>query len=194
VIATSRESSARQRVLATASALFYAEGIHAVGIDRIIAEAGVAKATFYHHFPAKDQLIRAYLDGEYQRQRTALETARQDAAGPHAALLGIFELLVDNAANPRFRGCPFTNAAAEYPDPTHPIRRTIADYRRWNRGLFSELLADAGHPEPDATATMLMMIRDGIVAGGSLDDPQPLGPYVRAAVTRILDAATRVGG
>ncbi|MEQ4304441.1 helix-turn-helix domain-containing protein [Plantactinospora sp. B6F1] len=189
MIVRSRESSARRRVLETASALFYAEGIHTVGIDRIIAEAGVAKATFYHHFPAKDELVRAYLEAEYQRQRAALEAVRQDATGPREALLDIFDLLVRNAANPQFRGCPFTNAAAEYPDPTHPVRRTIADYRRWNRGLFRDLLAEAGHPESESTAAMLMMLRDGIVVGGDLDAPGPLHPHAREAVGRIMDSA-----
>jgi AcrR family transcriptional regulator len=173
--------------MVVATALFYAEGIHAVGIDRIIAEASVAKATFYHHFAGKDELVRAYLVEEYQRQRTALEATHRAAAGPRAALLAIFELLVDNSANPQFRGCPFTNAAAEYPDPHHPVRRTIADYRRWNRGLFRDLLAEAGHPDPDGTATMLMAIRDGIVVGGSLDDPATLQPHVISTVTRLLD-------
>jgi AcrR family transcriptional regulator len=187
VVATSRESSARSRVLKTASALFYADGVHAVGIDRIIAEAGVAKATFYHHFPAKDELVRAYLDEEYRRQRTALEAVRQEARGPREALLGIFDLLVRNAAHPQFRGCPFTNAAAEYPDPAHPVRRTIADYRRWNRGFFRDLLAEAGHPHPDSAATMVMMLRDGVVVGGDLDDPSILHPHARDAVARILD-------
>jgi AcrR family transcriptional regulator len=188
VIVKSPEGTARHRVLATASALFYAEGVHAVGIDRIIAEAGVAKATFYHHFPAKDGLVRAYLDAEYQRQRIALEEVRQAAPGPRQALLGIFELLGENAMNPRFRGCPFTNAAAEYPDASHPVRQTIADYRRWNRKLFRDLLAEAGHPTPDSTATMLMMLRDGIVIGGDLDDPQMLRRQIGDAVTRIMDA------
>ena len=123
--------------MAVASALFYAEGIRAVGIDRVIAEAGVAKATFYHHFASKDELVRGYLVEEYQRQRDALTGVHRPATSPRQALLDIFELLVDNAAHPRFRGCPFTNAAAEYPDPEHPVRRTITDYRRWNRGLFA---------------------------------------------------------
>ena len=180
-------TSARDRVLGTASALFYREGVHAVGIDRIIAEAGVAKATFYHHFPAKDELVRAYLVAEYGRQRTALEAVVAGAPGPREALLAIFDLLVSNAADPQFRGCPFTNAAAEYPDPNHPVRRTIADYRRWNRGLFRALLAEAGHPAPEGTATMLMMLRDGVVGGGSLDEPGTLDPHAREAVARILD-------
>ncbi|WP_426503370.1 TetR/AcrR family transcriptional regulator [Dactylosporangium sp. McL0621] len=178
---------ARDRLMAVATALFYAEGIHAVGIDRIIAGAGVAKATFYHHFASKDELVRGYLVEEYQRQRNALEAVHRAAAGPREALLGIFELLVDNAAHPRFRGCPFTNAAAEYPDPDHPVRRTIADYRSWNRGLFRDLLAASAHPDPDGTATILMAIRDGIVVGGALDDPAALPLQVRATVTRLTD-------
>ncbi|MER7283619.1 TetR/AcrR family transcriptional regulator [Dactylosporangium sp. NPDC000244] len=182
------QKPARERLMTVATALFYAEGIHAVGIDRIIAEAGVAKATFYHHFASKDELVRGYLVEEYQRQADALTAVHRAAEGARAALLAIFELLVDNAAHPSFRGCPFTNAAAEYPDPGHPVRRTIADYRRWNRDLFRELLAETGHRDPDGTATMLMAIRDGIVIGGSLDDPAALQPHVRATVTRMIDA------
>jgi AcrR family transcriptional regulator len=189
VTVAARSRSARERLMSVATALFYAEGIHAVGIDRIIAEAAVAKATFYHHFPSKDELVRAYLVEEYQRQRDALEAVRRATPDPRAALLGMFDLLLDNAVRPRFRGCPFTNAAVEYPDPAHPVRRTIADYRRWNRELYRTLLASADHPDPDGTATVLMAIRDGIVAGGSLDDPAVLEPYVRSTVTRLLDAS-----
>lgn len=174
--------------MAVATALFYSEGIRAVGIDRIIAEAGVAKATFYHHFASKDELVRRYLVEEYERQRDALTAVQRAAAGPREALRGIFDLLVENAAHPRFRGCPFTNAAAEYPDPAHPVRQTISAYRRWNRNLFRDLLQDAGHPDPDGTATILMAIRDGIVIGGSLDDPAALQPHVRLTVTHLLDA------
>jgi AcrR family transcriptional regulator len=183
------ESPARRRVLDTATALFYAEGVHRVGIDRIIAESGVAKATFYHHFPAKDELVRAYLEAEFRRQRTALDALREAAtAGPREVLLKIMDYLGENGAGPGFRGCPFTNAAAEYPDPAHPVRRTIADYRRWKQSLFRDLLVEAGHPDPERTATILMMIRDGIVVGSDLDDPAALRSVIRDAVTRVMDA------
>ncbi|REF00725.1 TetR/AcrR family transcriptional regulator [Thermomonospora umbrina] len=184
------DTPARRRVLDTASALFYAEGVHTVGIDRIIAEAGVAKATFYHHFPAKDQLVRAYLEAEYERQRTAIEGIRAAAANAREALFDIFGALGANGAGPGFRGCPFTNAAAEYPSPAHPVRQTIANYRRWNHGLFHDILTAAGDPTPERTATMLMMLRDGIVVGSDLDDPNTLRPVIKDAVTRILDRAT----
>ncbi|WP_202638195.1 TetR/AcrR family transcriptional regulator [Bailinhaonella thermotolerans] len=187
------ESPARRRILDTAAALFYAEGVHAVGIDRIIAEAAVAKATFYHHFPAKDELVRAYLEREFERQRGALEAVRAASGGPREALLAIFDALAANGAAAGFRGCPFTNAAAEYPDPAHPVRRTIAAYRDWNRGLFQELCAGAGDPAPGRTAVLLMMIRDGIVVGSDLDDPGSLGPVVRDAVNRVLSGGETPG-
>lgn len=180
-----RDGSARTRILDTATRLFYAEGVHTVGIDRIIAEAGVAKATFYHHFPAKDELVRAYLTAEYQRQRDAVEAIRA-SVGPRTALVKIFDSLGESGASATFRGCPFTNAAAEYPDPAHPVRQTIADYRRWSRGLFRDLLAAAGDPEAGRTATILMMIRDGIVVGSDLDDAEELRPAIREAVDRVL--------
>ncbi|MFF7251521.1 TetR/AcrR family transcriptional regulator [Embleya sp. NPDC008237] len=183
------ETPARRRILETASTLFYAEGVRSVGIDRIIAEARVAKATFYHHFPAKDQLVRAYLEAEYERQRTAVEAVRTAAANARQALFDIFGFLGENGAGPGFRGCPFTNAAAEYPDPAHPVRQTTAEYRRWNHTLFHDILTTIGNPTPHATATMLMMLRDGIVVGSDLDDPDTVRPVIDNTVTRILDQA-----
>jgi AcrR family transcriptional regulator len=183
-----REGSARARILGTATRLFYTEGVHAVGIDRIIAEATVAKATFYHHFPAKDELVRAYLEAEYQRQRQVVEALRASAK-PRTALVKIFEGLGETGAGATFRGCPFTNAAAEYPDPTHPVRRTIAEYRLWSRGLFRDLVAAAGYADAERTATILMMIRDGIVVGSDLDDPDALRAAIPEAIDRILPPA-----
>ncbi len=150
-------------------------------------EASVAKATFYHHFPAKDQLVRAYLETEYRRQRTTLNGVRAAAPNAREALFDIFGFLGENGAGQGFRGCPFTNAAAEYPDPAHPVRQTIADYRRWHHDLFRDLLTEAGDPDPARSATMLMMLRDGIVVGSDLDDPNALRPLITDAVTRVLD-------
>src|SRR5690349_10843631 len=90
---------ARRRVLDTASSLFYAEGIHAVGIDRVIAEAGVAKATFYHHFPSKDELVRAYL----QEQSDLVKQATVPVGDTHAErILSVFDALGDFTCGPGF--------------------------------------------------------------------------------------------
>ncbi|WP_214408961.1 TetR/AcrR family transcriptional regulator [Sphaerisporangium fuscum] len=185
--ATPRKSAAWSRILETATRLFYAEGVHTVGIDRIIAEAGVAKATFYHHFPSKDDLVRAYIVEQSRRQREIAE--RTPAAGPRETLLAAFDRLCRFGAEPTYRGCPFINAAAEYPDPVHPVRQAIGDHRNWCRELFHDLLVADGHPDPGRTAEILVLLKDGLAVGLDLDDPESLRYAVVEAATRVLDAA-----
>src|SRR6185369_7251640 len=114
-------SEARQRILETADRLFYQEGIRAVGIDRIIAEAAVAKMSLYNHFPSKDDLILAVL--EYREGnvlkffRSSMERHANKAKNQ---LRAFFAALKDFFESPGFRGCPFQNAAVELADPTHP--------------------------------------------------------------------------
>jgi AcrR family transcriptional regulator len=175
---------ARQRILDTASPLFYAEGIRAVGVDRIIATAAVAKATFYHHFPAKDDLVAAYLQAQIDQQRAAIATLPDGP--PQQRLRLIFRKMAEIGSSPRFRGCPFINAAAEHPDPAHPVRVVIDSYRTWFHGMLLEQLVKAEHPSPEQTAGLLMILRDGLAVRGQLDDPSTLNSTVDAAVDRLL--------
>lgn len=172
------------RVLDAATRLFYAEGVHAVGVDRIIAEAGVAKATFYHHFRTKDDLVAAYVTDQCRRQQRA--AAALAGGPPRATLLAVYDYIGEAGAGPGYRGCPFINAAAEYPDPDHPVRRAVAEYRRWFRGLVRDLLAADGHPDAERTADILLVLRDGLVVGNDLDDAAALRKLTRDAVERVL--------
>jgi AcrR family transcriptional regulator len=183
-----RESPARRRVLTTARTLFYAEGVRRVGIDRIIAEAGVAKATFYHHFPTKDDLVCAYLEEQSRSERTLTERIDAAQTGPTAKILALFDVISEIGCGPGFNGCPFINAAAEYPDPGHPVQRVIAQHRRWFRGLLYDLLTEARHPDAKRTAAMLAILRDGLVVGSDLDDPAEIRDLTRAAVQRVLES------
>ncbi|MER7176607.1 TetR/AcrR family transcriptional regulator [Streptomyces mesophilus] len=185
--ANNPKSPARSRVLDTATRLFYAEGVHTVGIDRIIAEAGVAKATFYHHFPAKDTLVKAYIEEQTRQQQAAVDELTAD--GPREKLLAVFDRMGQIGALADFRGCPFINAAAEYPDPAHPVRQAIEEYRSWFRTLMRDLLTDAGDADPVRTADLLMLIRDGLAVACDLDDPAAPRPVVRDAVLRVLGEA-----
>ncbi|MEV0387199.1 TetR/AcrR family transcriptional regulator [Nonomuraea sp. NPDC050643] len=179
-----RSSPARDRVLQTAARLFYREGVHTVGIDRIIAEAGVAKATFYHHFPSKDDLVRAYVTEQGALQRAAV--AAMPEGSPRERLMAIFAFMTEFGAGPAYRGCPFVNTAAEYPDPAHPVRQAIAEHRRWTRDLYRDLLAGDGHPDAERTADILLLLRDGLVVGFDLDDPATVGTAVQEALSRVL--------
>lgn len=177
-------SEARSRVLDTARRLFYAEGIHTVGIDRIIGEANVAKATFYHHFKAKDDLVVAYLTQEYERQSAMMDEV-EGSGMPR--IEEIFAMLADLSCGPGFRGCPFLNAAAEFPDASHPVRTVVANYRAWWRELMRSLLIEAGHDDPAAGADYLLLIRDGVAVAGGIDTAPAVHSTVRTALAHIIE-------
>ncbi|RZS41290.1 TetR family transcriptional regulator [Herbihabitans rhizosphaerae] len=179
-----RRSEPRERLLATAARLFYAEGIHAVGVDRLAAEAGVTKATFYRHFPTKDDLVLAYIRAEDATIRGKIAGARELPAGE--AIGAIFAGLAANACRPGFRGCPFINAAAEYPDAAHPVRRAIHEHRTWLRDTLAEILTAQGHPAPDVTARELTLLHDGALVAGYLADPRDVRETLHHAVQRIV--------
>jgi AcrR family transcriptional regulator len=181
-----RESTARRRLLGTASRLFYAEGIHAVGIDRIIAEAGIAKATFYNHFASKDELVRAYIQAQDQSGRDAVLLLPQQP--PRVMIFAILDRIGEAALQPDYRGCPFMNATAEYPDPAHPVREAIDEHRQWYHDLIRGLLVADGHTNPDRTAEILVILSDGLLSSGYVDDPTELRELTREAVTRVLDS------
>lgn len=166
---TAPVSSTRQRILDTAFRLFYAHGIRAVGVDRIIAESEVAKATFYKHFPAKDNLVLAYLD-KVDEIWTGQLVAAALAAGPKPAdqLVGMFDALGSACRREGYRGCAFINAAAENEASTPIHDRTLAHkdaVRAWVRSLAE----GAGAADPEALARALTLLLDGGLASGSVD-------------------------
>ena len=175
---------ARRRLLDTATRLFYAEGIRAVGIDRIIAEAGVAKATFYNHFPSKDDLVVAYLEEQDRFGRTAVAALPKQS--PREMIAAVLGRIGEAAVGGGYRGCPFLNAAAEYPDASSPVRRAVDARRVWYHGVLRDLLAADGDPAPDVTASLLVALSDGLLEIAYLDDPGTVPGLVREALTRLL--------
>jgi AcrR family transcriptional regulator len=176
---TRRASAARERLLRTASELFYAEGIRAVGVDRVVEVAGVTRATFYRHFPSKDDLVVAYLRAVHDAVR---ELADAEPGEPR--LRQVIGSMGETLCAPGFRGCSFINAAAEFADPDSPVHRAVADYRSWLTGVFVADLAAVGHPDPPAAAAHLMMLRDGAMVAGYLADAR----VARETLGRGLDA------
>lgn len=189
-----RRSRARERLLEKASEVFYAEGVHAVGVDRLIAEAGVTKATFYRHFPAKEDLVLAYLRGRDAEIRSRAEGALRTSARPREALAALVAGLADEVCATGFRGCPFINAAAEYPDPHHPVRRAVADHREWFRDALVSLMRAEGHPAPDRAAATLVLLRDGAMVGGYLDGDAVRDTLTHAVAALLGPAAARDTG
>jgi AcrR family transcriptional regulator len=177
-------SPARRRLLDTATRLFYAEGIRAVGIDRIIAEAGVAKATFYKHFPSKDELVVAYIEEQDRLGRAGVAALPKQP--PREMIAAIMGRISDAVIAGGWRGCPFLNAAAEYPDPTSPVRQAIDARRVWYHDSLRDLLAADGDPDPSVTASLLVALSDGLLESAYLDDPESVPALVREALARLL--------
>jgi len=167
-----RPSEARLRLLGTATRIFYAEGIHSVGVDRLIAEAKITRATFYRHFPSKEDLVLAYLREVHQLDRAGVDAAI--TANPVAtdALLAIAGSIVQGIRSPGFRGCAFLNAAAEYPGSDHAVNQEIIAHRQWFLDTLTTLMAQVHAPTADRAARHFVMLRDGAMAAGCLFDPE----------------------
>jgi AcrR family transcriptional regulator len=184
-----QRAPAKGRILDTANLLFYEVGIHSVGVDRIIGQSSVTKATFYKHYRAKDNLIVDYISSRHHVVRAESDAIIAAAATPAAALLGIVDAAIAEINTPGFRGCPFINAAAEYPDSSHPVRHIISEHREWFVETLENLLKDAGHPFPGDAADELLLARDGAMAGGYAGDSIAVTAAFERAARRVLSAA-----
>jgi len=186
-----RPSAARERILGAATRLFYARGMRAVGVDSIIAESQVAKATFYKHFPSKDDLVTAYLDRVDAAWSGQLHAAAE-AAGPEPAdqLAGFFDALATACRTEGYRGCGFINSAAESQPGTAAHERTVA-HKRAIRNWVRDLAVEAGANDADELATALTLLLDGALSAGALD-PDPRAVDVAHATARhLVDEACR---
>jgi AcrR family transcriptional regulator len=181
------DASVRERIMSTACRLFYDEGIQAVGIQRLIDEAGIAKASLYAHFPSKDDVVAAYLErkgGEWRAEvQKHLDNPRLSA---RAKILKIFDITVAMVERPGFRGCPFHNASAEVADPAHPIRVAAKQQRRWVQDVMSRLVRETGASSPDRLVGSLMVLFDGASATALIDGDPGSARNARWAAERML--------
>lgn len=166
-----RPSEARLRLLTTATRIFYAEGIHSVGVDRIIAEAKVTRATFYRHFPSKENLVVTYLHEVHETDRARVDAVIAACPSAGDAVLAIADAVARDIQSPGFRGCAFLNAAAEFPDADSPVRQRIVAHRQWLTETLEKLMAQVAREASEPAARHFIMLRDGAMAAGCLFDP-----------------------
>ncbi|GAA2060843.1 TetR/AcrR family transcriptional regulator [Catenulispora yoronensis] len=155
---------ARERLLTTAEDLFYAEGIRAVGVERILSESGVGRASFYRHFASKDELVVAVLSGRDRRWREWLRTAVDGYGLPPADRpLAVFDALSERFARDDFRGCAFINTMIEAADRDSAAHQVAAEHKSSVTGYLDTLLADAGRADHAELAPELMLLVDGAI-------------------------------
>lgn len=183
-----KKESARDRILRAASELFYMEGIRAVGIDRIIKQSGVAKASFYRNFATKDDLTVAYLESRDELKVEKLEKLRQlYPKSPKEQLGALIRDVTEQLGTPDYRGCPFLNAAVEFPDPDHPAHIKLLNIQRSFWSQVQELASEGGAQQPEELTVQLRMLYDGYVMKSYLDKSASDPEYFRKAAELLLE-------
>ncbi|MDA8283371.1 MAG: TetR/AcrR family transcriptional regulator [Actinomycetota bacterium] len=178
------------RLLDTATELFYAEGIAATGVDKVVARAGVSKPTLYAHFRSKDELVAAVLERRHCERVAGLDAwVRAHADSPRERLLAVFDWLADwHASGEGERGCAFVNAAAEVAGPGHPAREVARRHKRWMREYLAGLASEAGLSDPTRLGSDLMLLVDGANARVTVDGDLAAAADARRLAALIIDA------
>ncbi|MDB5093285.1 MAG: yjdC 2 [Candidatus Eremiobacteraeota bacterium] len=173
----------RDHIAEVAATLFYSDGIHVVGVDRVAAEASVTKRTLYRHYRSKDALIAAALQAA-----PVMVFPREGSARDR--ILGAFEMLERFLTGTRYRGCPFIIYAAELTDPKHPARILIETLVYKRRAWFKTRAAEAGAADPEILSEQLDVLFDGALASGAKrGELKPVAAALAAART-LIDGAT----
>jgi AcrR family transcriptional regulator len=160
-----KPGSGHDRVLSAAYGLFLRRGVRAVGVDEIIAEAGVAKATFYRHFRSKDALIRAFMAKRYELWTLGwlqAEVMRREASA-RSRLIAIFDLLDEWFHGRDYAGCPFIGTVAQAVDPSDPVRREAVAQLAAVRAFLRGLALEAGAEDPDSLAQSWHLLMEGSI-------------------------------
>jgi AcrR family transcriptional regulator len=178
---------AKQRILDAATALFSQEGIRAVGVDRLIHESSVTKATFYKHFGSKDRLIYDYVSAASVATLASLDEQMSAHQSPRHSLLALVDAVHAAVRREGFRGSLFINAAAEFPDPRDPVRVIIAEHHEAIAARITDLLHAIGHPMPGEASDQLMVAYVGAFSWGYVGDPIGASVAFRRSVERVLD-------
>lgn len=190
-LAAQGRSSAHERILDAATRLFSERGVRAVGVARVISEAGVAKATLYAHFPSKDDLVRAYLAGQADRAEREMDALEHKGIGGVQLIRAVFDLSARAAAQDRYAGCCFIAATAEHLEDADGVAQVLVDQRASLRARFARCLDDDDLRSRDRTARQLVALLDGAKVA-SLED----GAAAFDAVMPLIDvlAAPSVTG
>lgn len=184
----------REHVLAVSEKLFYAEGIHATGVDTVAAKAGVAPTTLYRLFASKDDLVAAYVDRFSERYRAVLSAAIAAAEpSPRDKLLAIVDAFADDIRSPSCRGCPFVLVLAEYPDPSSSVHTKAVAHKAWVRDLFHELVDELAQTtklrDPKSLAEGLALLAEGMYASAQTLGRSGPAVYARTCAEALINDA-----
>jgi AcrR family transcriptional regulator len=183
-------SDVRERVLETASSLFYRHGVRSVGVDLVVLEAGVAKTSLYRHFRTKDDLIAAFLEREDADFWGGWDrVAARHTDDPMAELEAHLDWIGERVARPNYRGCPQLNVAAEFPQADHPARKVAAAHKREFRRRLRGIAERLGASRPDELAGQLSLLINGAFVSAQVLGPGEATPLLKATARALIAAS-----
>ena len=179
------DTPAKEKILSTASELFFQQGYHQTGTNQIIEEAGVSKPTFYANFPKKEHLGIAYVKNSAASSMHFLTARLHERKDPHQRYLSFFEGVRDFIISTHFRGCNFTNIAREFPDPEAPIRQEVIRFENDYRDLLKSVIEDLVESQPEHFYALglsvseiadryYLLLEGAITAAANFNDTWPL--------------------
>lgn len=187
---SSSKPSARDRIMEAAADLFYQEGVQNVGIDRVIAESGVAKMSLYNNFKSKDALIAAWLQQRDANWRKWFQkTVENRATEPIQQLLAIFDVLEEWFSQPDFRGCAFINSSVELVDPAHPGYQVAVEHQQAIFSYILKLVKAAEIANPDKVAEQLLLLIEGAIVVAMMRRDPAAATHAKAAANTLIQAA-----
>ena len=189
--AASGNAEVKNRILETASALFYRRGVRAVGVDLVVAEAGVAKTSLYRHFGTKDDLIAAFLAREDEDfWGTWDRAAEKHKDDPGAELDAQLEWIGERVGRPNYRGCPQINVAAEFPEADHPARKIAAEHKREMRRRLKGIADRLAVARPDELAGQLCVLVNGAFVSSQVLEPDEAIPLLQRMAHALIAASS----
>ncbi|MDT4893072.1 MAG: hypothetical protein QOE97_2107 [Pseudonocardiales bacterium] len=185
-----RRRTAKERILTAADDLFYSEGIRSVGIDRVIARAGVAKGSLYYSFTGKDDLVCEYLTNRHSKWAERVAAGIAAHTEPRARILAVYDALGALFAEPDYRGCAFMNSIGEAA-PDSVEAQATRTFRTWVHTLFLDLATAVDVAEPQQLADALVLLYDGAVANAQMDSAPEAARTARRIAELVLDDEVR---
>ncbi|BCH22008.1 TetR family transcriptional regulator [Mesorhizobium sp. L-8-10] len=182
----------RERILETASSLFYQRGVRAVGVDLVVEEAGVAKTSLYRHFGTKDDLVAAFLareDEDFWGTWDRVAQIHKDDA--RAELDAQLEWIGERVGRPNYRGCPQINVAAEFPEADHPARKVAAAHKREMRSRLKGIAERLGTDRPDELAGQLALLVNGAFVSSQMLEAGEAVPLLLQTASVLIAAGLK---
>lgn len=189
-----RNLTGREKIIKTATELFYRQGYHQTGINQIIEESGVAKATFYSNFKSKEELCIAYLRELDRLDTDAIKNLLNSLNNPYERYMAIIKGVKDYVQETNFRGCAFGNIAVEITEPEHPIRKEVKLHEDRFRSILKDVVRDLKNSDPgfkslnvdNVVDTYYLILEGAIVASKNYNDTWPLDRAVEA-VEKLIE-------